>query len=54
MWNMDGEIYGKVEERALVPLKPASYMIPIKLSEYYAAVEKAEELNKILRGEPSE
>ncbi|MBQ8806485.1 MAG: hypothetical protein IJZ68_08530 [Bacteroidaceae bacterium] len=54
MWHMDGEIYGKVEENGLVPLQPASYMIPIKISEYYVVVEKAEEINKILRGEPSE
>lgn len=54
MWHMDGEIYGKVEESHLVAPKPASYMIPIKLSEYYAVVEQAEERNKVLRGETGE
>lgn len=46
LWDMDGEIYGYLESRGYGDIAPGDYMEPMKLSEYYAAVEKYEDRRK--------
>ena len=50
LWHLEDEVYGKVETKNGDEPVVASYMEPIKLSEYYVAVEKAEEIAKYLKG----
>ena len=55
LWFLEEEIYGLLEPKYQDDIIPADYMIPIKRSEYYAAVEKAEDLAKFIKGgEPNE
>lgn len=46
MWYLEDEIYGMVESEWQEEIKPTDYMEPIKRSEYYAAMEKADEIAK--------
>ena len=55
LWFLEDEIYGLLESKYQDDIIPADYMIPIKRSEYYAAVEKAEDLAKFIKGgEPND
>ena len=42
LWDRDGEIYGLLEGRNQSEIKTADWMLPMKMSEYYAVMEKHE------------
>lgn len=42
LWDFEGDIYGYLEDSYQKDIKPADFMEQIKVSEYYAAIEKAE------------
>lgn len=46
LWDYDGEIYGYLEDYYEKDITPGDYMIPIKISEYYAVIEDIEERSK--------
>jgi hypothetical protein len=43
LWDMDGEIYGYLEDGYEKDIKLDDFMVQIKISEYYAAVERYED-----------
>lgn len=43
LWSDGNEIYGLLKDRNQREIRPAEWMLPIKMSEYYAAVERLEE-----------
>lgn len=43
LWDMDGEIYGYLEDGYEKDIKLDDFMVQIKISEYYAAVERFED-----------
>lgn len=43
LWDGDGEIYGYLKDKAQKEIVPSEYMEPIKMSEYYAAIEQSQE-----------
>lgn len=43
MWDMDGEIYGYLEDGYQKDIKLDDFMEQIKISEYYAAIERFED-----------
>lgn len=45
LWDLDGEIYGYLEDSYEKDIKPDDFMVQIKISEYYAAVERFEDGN---------
>lgn len=40
LWSDGSEIYGLLKDRNQREIQPAEWMLPIKMSEYYAAVER--------------
>ena len=46
LWDYDGEIYGYLEDYYEKDITLGDYMIPIKISEYYAVIEDIEERSK--------
>ena len=45
LWDWDGEIYGLLKERCQTGIQAADWMMPLKMSEYYAAIENREDNN---------
>lgn len=43
LWDLDGEIYGYLEDNYEKDIKLDDFMVQIKISEYYAAVERYED-----------
>ncbi len=42
LWDFEGDIYGYLEDSCQEDITPSDDMIPIKISEYYAVVERIE------------
>lgn len=43
LWDYDGDIYGLLTSKSDEQIKLSEFMIPIKMSEYYAVIEQSEE-----------
>lgn len=43
LWDRDGEIYGYLEDKVQKEITPGEHMEPMKMSEYYAVIERYEQ-----------
>ena len=48
LWCDGDEIYGLLKDRNQSEIKTADWMLPIKMSEYYAAIERSESRQKVV------